>query len=196
MIIVNNVSIGNNGLSLNINIETGSGYIITSAKLWTEDTFKDSNNFKDLNIHLEQINNKEILIIESSQLGMANYNGIMFLEFKSNEPDSEECSTCSEPIIVVVTDMHQYYRCMTEEILKSDLCNSNLFSSEVCDSNPVNKAITISLVMDAVTQCLELGQFVEAIDLMKKLKKICDKCNSCKKINKEKTCNSCNTYVY
>lgn len=196
MIVVKEASISNNGTSLNINIETAIGYSITSGKLWTADNFKSEINFKDLSLFFSEINNKEIFTVTNSQLELSSLNGIFFLEFTTNEPDSNECSTCSDPIIVIVTNMDRFYKCMSEEILKSDLCQSNLFSSEVCDSNPVNKAMSISLLIDTINQCLELGQFVEAIDLMKKLQKICSSCTSCKSITVSNACKTCNSYVY
>lgn len=196
MIVVKEASISNNGTSLNINIETATGYNIMSGKLWTADNFKSEINFKDLSLFFSEINNKEIFTVTNSQLELSNLNGIFFLEFTTNEPDSDECSTCSDSITVVVTNMDRFYKCMSEEILKSDLCQCNLFSSEVCDSNPINKAITISLLIETINQCLELGQFVEAIDLMKKLQKTCSNCTNCKSITTSNACKTCNSYVY
>lgn len=196
MITINEVSIGNSGLSLNINVETGIGYNITSAKLWTEENYRDESKAEILNSNLEQINNKEVFIVEAANLQLTSFSGIYFLEFTSNEPDEDDCNSCSNVARVIVSNLDQYYKCISELILKSDLCHSNLFSREVCDSNPVNKAITISLIMDALIMCLELGQIIEAIDLMKKLKKLCSSCNNCKTINTTSTCNSCNSYKY
>lgn len=195
MISINNINISNDGSSLNVNISTGVGYIITEARLWTENTYKDYTLVKDLGFKLEQINNKEIFTVTAEEVNLSNFNGIYFLEFETDEPLDEECNTCANPLLVVVTNLNQYYRCMSELVLQADICNTNLFSREVCDDNAVNKALTINLFMDTINQCLELGQFVEAIDLMKNLKKLCDKCKSCKKITKHNnSCSSCNQY--
>lgn len=198
MVNVNNISISNDGTKLNININTGSTYIITSAKLWTEDTFKDYNLVKDLNYKLEQINNKEIFTVTAIELGLSSFNGIYFLELQSNEPIDDECTTCVDPILVVVTNLNQYYRCMSELVLKASICQDNVFSREVCDDSAVNKALTIHLFIDSVNQCLELGQFTEAIDLMKSIKKLCNKCSNCKTIvkNNNNSCTTCNQYIY
>ena len=197
MITINNISINNTGSNLNINISTGSTYIITSAKLWTEDTFKNYTLAKDLTYKLEQVNNNEIFNVSATELGLDSYNGIYFVEFESNQPVSDECDTCPNPILAVVTNLNQYYRCMTELLLEADICNVNLFSKEVCDDNSVNKAITISLLIDGVNQCLELGQFIEAIQMIKSIKKLCNKCKNCKKIIKSNNCTSCNNnYIY
>lgn len=195
MITVNNISISNDALNLNVNIATGTSYIITSVKLWTEDTYKDYTLAKDLSFKLEQINNKEIFILESTEIGLSSFNGIYFLEITTNEPNDDECTTCRNPLMAVVTNLHQYYRCMSELVLKASICTDNLFSREVCDDNAVNKALTINLFIDTVNQCLELGQFVEAINLMKNIKKLCNKCSNCKTIIKNtNSCTTCNQY--
>lgn len=197
MISINNINISNNGLELNINVSTAATYNITSVRLWTEDSFKDYTLAKNLDYKLEQVNNNEIFIVTASEIGLSNFSGIYFIEIKSNEPAEDDCSDCVNPILAVVTNLNQYYRCMTELVLKADICNSNLFSREVCDDNAVNKALSVNLIIDAINQSLELGQFVEAIDLMKKVKKLCNKCTNCKKIIKNtKSCTSCNSYTY
>lgn len=196
MITINTASIGNNGLSLNIDVETTVGYNITKARLWTEETYRDEVQAKNLNFKLEQINNKEVFVVQAQELSLQSFSGIYFLEFITNAPDEANCDSCSNVARVIVSNLDQYYKCMSELILKSDLCNSNLFSKEVCDSNPVNKAMTISLLMDSVVFCLELGQTIEAIDLLKKLKKLCSNCSSCKTVTKSSMCNTCNSYKY
>ncbi len=197
MITVNNININNTGSNLNINVSTGSNYIITSVNLWTENTFKNYSLAKNLNYKLEQLNNTEIFNISASEIGLDNYNGIYFIEIISNEPPSDECDTCLNPTLAIVTNLNQYYKCMTELILEADLCNINLFSKEVCDDNLINKAMTISLLIDGINQCLEIGEFIEAIEMLKNLKKLCNKCKNCKSINKKNTCTSCNNnYIY
>lgn len=195
MIQINTASITENGTKLNINIETGVGFTIINALLWTADTFKDYTKAKSLTFKLEQLDNTEDFVVTPEELGMTSFKEILFLEFESDDPVND-CCECPDKALAVVTNMDQYYRCMTEYILKSDLCTGNLFSREVCDDNPVNKAITINLLIDAMVQCLELGQFIEAIDILKRLRKICDKCTNCKSSTKASTCTSCNTFTY
>lgn len=195
MITVNNINISNDGLTLNVNISTGVGYNIIAAKLWTEDTFKDYSLVNNLDYKLEQINNNEIFIISATEVGLSNFSGIYFLEFETDQPEEDECDSCPKEILVVVTNLNQYYRCMTELILKAEICTDNLFSREVCDDSHVNKALSINLLIETINQSLEIGQFIEAIGLMKKIKKLCNKCTNCKKIIKSSTCNSCNTYT-
>lgn len=195
MITINNISISNDASNLNVNISTENTYLITDIKLWTEDTYKDYSKAKSLNFKLEQVNNKEIFIVNANEIGLGSFNGIYFLEIVSNEPEDDECDNCPNPILVVTTNLNQYYRCMSELVLKANICTDNLFSKEVCDDNSVNKALTINLFIDAVEQCLELGQFAEAINMMKSIKKLCNKCSTCKQIIKNyNSCTTCKNF--
>lgn len=198
MVIVNQANISNNGLSLDININTAEGYTIQTIKAWTQDGFKEESEAIDLEYKLIQINNKEIFSISPEEMNLNRFEGIYFLEFTSNYTgeEGEDCDECGNPVLVVVSNMDSYYKCATEAILKIDLCSNNLFSKEVCDSNYVNKAITINLLIDAVNQCLELGQLTEAIDLMKYLKKSCKGCTSCEDYLKTTECKTCKNYTY
>lgn len=195
MITSNNVSINSSG-NIIVNISAGVGYTITSAKLWRKQDFKDYTLARDFSFKLEQVNNNEIFILEPDEVNLINFNGLYFLEFETDEPDEDECETCPNPLLVVVTDFTYYYACLTELILAGAVCSDNLFSREVCDDNSINKALSISLLIDGVEQCLELGQFIEANLLLEKIEKLCSKCSACKKINKASTCESCGTYTY
>lgn len=193
MITINDVSISDDGARLNVNVETGIGFKIISIDLWTEDTYKDYTKKKAL-IGVQGVNNKEIFIVTAASLGLASFNGLYFLEIKSNEPEPSTCIECTQTKLVVATNMNQYYSCITELVLDSDMCASNFFSSEACDDNKINKAMTASILMDTIMQCLELGQIIEAIDLLKKLKRVCRKCNSCKSIQVSNNCSTCKSY--
>jgi len=199
MITVNEVNLSNNGDTLYINVSTGVGYNITSIKLWNQDNFKNYETAKDLSYKLEQVNNNEIINYTATEVGYSNFSGIYFLEIETNQPSEDECSDCSNSLNIVLTNLAQYYKCMTELILKSEVCNNNLFSREVCDDNKINEAISVNLFIDAVNQCLELGQFSEAIILFNNLKKLCSKCTNCKTLssdNRTVACTTCNQYIY
>lgn len=193
MIVANNVSINGSG-NLNVNVSTGEGYIITSARLWRKQDFKDYSLSKDFSFKLEQVNNNEIFILEPDEVDLINFNGMFFVEFETDEPDDDECTDCPNPLLVVVTNFTYYYACLTELILAGAACSDNLFSREVCDDNSVNKALSISLLIDGVEQCLELGQFVEANQLLDKIDRLCNKCVACRSIKKTTTCTSCGSY--
>jgi len=192
MINVNNINISNDGKTLNINIEVGNTYNITSIKLWNQNNYKDYATALDLSYKLEQINNKEILIFTKEELNYNSFDGIYFIEIQSNEPDNNECELCPNPLLAVISKLDIYYKCMTELILEADICNTNLFSTEVCDDNKINKALSINLFIEAINQSLELGQFIEAISLLSNLKKLCTKCKSCTTITRPNNCTTCN----
>ena len=64
-VVIKNFEILNDGQQLAIDVETITGSIITSIKLWNIDTFKDESLSINLNYKLEQINNKEVFIIDA-----------------------------------------------------------------------------------------------------------------------------------
>jgi hypothetical protein len=180
MITINNLKINNDG-NIDVNITAGNTYIITSAKLWTKDTFRDLSLVKDFSFTLEP-----------EDVELSTFNGLFFIEFETDE----EIEGCSNPLLVIVTNFTSYYLCMTELILNSDICVNNLFSKEVCDSNSINKAISVNLLISAIEQCLELGQILEAVELITKIEELCSKCTSCKSTIKTTSCSSCNSYTY
>lgn len=198
MIIINDVSINPEG-NLNVNIETGVGYHIISAKLWTKDTFDDNSLAKDFTYMLNQEednDNKEVFILTPGDVQLSSFSGLHFVEFKTDQPEEGDCSECSDSILVSVTDFSKYYKCIAESILKASVCSPNMFSSEVCNSSEVTKAMSANLLLSGIIQCLELGQLYDAIDLVNKLDQLCKNCTSCNstvKLNKT-TCTSCNSY--
>jgi len=191
MITINNLKINNDG-NIDVNITAGNTYIITSAKLWTKDTFRDLSLVKDFSFKLEQTSETEIFTLEPEDVELSTFNGLFFIEFETDE----EIEGCSNPLLVIVTNFTSYYLCMTELILNSDICVNNLFSKEVCDSNSINKAISVNLLISAIEQCLELGQILEAVELITKIEELCSKCTSCKSTIKTTSCSSCNSYTY
>lgn len=192
MITINNVSVNNDG-NIDVNISAATGYLITSARLWTKTTFRDMSLVEDFSFKLEQAGETEIFVLEPEDVNLTNFNGIFFIEFETDE-DIE--SDCANPLLIIVTNFTSYYLCMTELILKSSLCTSNLFSKEVCDSNSINKAISVNLLISAIEQSLELGQILEAIELIDKIEELCSRCTTCKQTIKTTGCSSCNSYTY
>ena len=191
MITINNVSINNSG-NIDVDITAQNGYEIESAKLWLRNDFKDYSLAKDFSFKLTQVSENESFTLEPDEIDLLNFNGLFFIEFQEGlvGHSTEVIST-----IVAVSNFTKYNLCLSELILNSSVCVENLFSREVCDDNSVNKAISVSLLLDAVEKCLLLGQFVEANLLLDKIDRLCKKCNTC---NNEvrNTCHSCNTYTY
>ena len=196
MISVNTININTNADELNIDVSAATGFLVTGLRFWNEENFKDYTTLVNLDYKLENLSENESFTITPNEVGLSSFSGIYFLEFDTDETPMDECQEESDPLLVVVTNLNKYYKCIAELILKSSVCASNLFDREVCDDNEINKAMSAELIMQAILKCLELGQFVEAIELLKKLKLLCKKCSSCNKITKSTTCTTCNSYNY
>jgi len=88
---IKNFEILNDGQQLAIDVETITGSIITSIKLWNIDTFKDSSLSIDLDYKLEQINNKEVFIVDAEEINIYTFTDIWFIEIESNYEGTEGC---------------------------------------------------------------------------------------------------------
>ena len=75
-VVIKNFEILNDGQQLAIDVETVSGSIITSIQLWNIDTFKDESLSINLNYKLEQINNKEVFIIDAKEVSVYSFTDI------------------------------------------------------------------------------------------------------------------------
>lgn len=187
MITINNFEIINNGQQLAIDVETNIGYNITSILLWNIDTFKDYTLATNLNYKLEQINNKEVFIVNANELGLLQFTDIYFIEIESNAP-SEECSTCLIPALGITYNILPYYQCMLNYLLKAEITDCI-----TCNDLPSkNLLVTINLLIDSIEKSLDLGYYLQAIDNIKRLKKLCSlqNCTNCKPV----TCNTCSQF--
>lgn len=189
MIKINDFQIIENGDKLAINVETNTGSIITSILLWNNDTFKDDSKSISLNYKLEQINNKEIFIINASEIQINNFEDIYFIEVKSNyENEDDECDTCGTPAIGITYNLLSYYNCLLNYVLENKDSNCS-----DCNNSYINKtAITINLLIDSIEKGIETGYYSEVIDMLQELKKLCNlkNCTNCKKIN----CSKCSKF--
>jgi len=187
MITINNFEIINSGQQLAIDVETGVGYNITSILLWNIDTFKDYTLSTNLSYKLEQVNNKEIFIVEASELGILKFEDIYFIEIETNQP-SEQCSTCLIPALGITYNILPYYSCMLNYLLKAEITDCITCN----DLQSKNLLITINLLIDSIEKSIDLGYYLQAIDNIKKLKKLCglDNCSGCKPV----TCNTCSQF--
>jgi len=188
MIKINNFQIINNGSQLAIDVETNVGSLITSILLWNNETFKDESLAISLNYKLEQINNKEIFIVNATEIPISNFEDIYFIEVTSNYIDEDECSTCTQPALGITYNLLPYYKCMLNYILEDK--NNNCTD---CNNNYKNNiVITANLLIDSIEKGIEIGYYSQAIEMLSKLKKICSikNCKNCKTIN----CSSCSKF--
>lgn len=188
MITINNLEIINSGSQLAIDVETNVGYNIESILFWEMDKFKDYSLSINLSSYLEQINEKEVLIINAADIGLLKFQDICFIEIESTYNETG-CTTCLEPALGITYNLSPYYTCLFNYL--ADLstnqcmtCNKNEFSEIV---------VTINLLLDNTTKAIEIGYYNQAIDMVNKLKKICASklCSSCPTIE----CASCNNFI-
>lgn len=179
MITLNQLSISSNSENIFVDVETTLGYNITSVNLWTQDTFKDYTKAINLSYKLEQVNNKEIFIISTQDAQVSNFSGIYFIEFETDAP-VEDCSTCPNPLLGIVYNLTSHYRCLTNLLTSLDNCTS--CGNSYITHPDADKAMTISLMLEAINYALEVGNYTEAINILPKLKKLCNTLDCCRDI--------------
>ena len=188
-VVIKNFEILNDGQQLAIDVETVSGSIITSIQLWNIDTFKDESLSINLNYKLEQINNKEVFIIDAKEVNIYSFTDIWFIEIQSNYEGTEGCTSCQDPALGITYNLQPYYKCMLNYLLESEKsidCNStNVYSN--------NTTITVNLLIDSIEKSLSIGYYLQAIEMLNNLKKLCNisKCKNCQTIN----CSSCSKFI-
>lgn len=186
---INNFEIQNNGSQIAIDVETITGSIITSIKLWNVDTFKNNALSIDLNYKLEQTSNIESFITTATELNITSFTDIWFIEIESNYEGNEGCVNCQDPALGITYNLQPYYKCMLNyllEIEKSLDCNSSTTYTN-------NLTITVNLLIDAIEKSLNIGFYSQAIEMLNNLKKLCSisKCKNCETV----TCSSCSKFI-
>jgi len=189
VVIINNFEILNDGQQLAIDVETVEGSIITSIQLWNIDTFKDESLSIDLNYKLEQINNKEVFIIDAKEVSVYSFTDIWFIEIQSNYVGTEGCTSCQDPALGITYNLQPYYKCMLNYLLESEKsidCNSTSVYSN-------NLTITVNLLIDSIEKSLAIGYYLQAIEMLNNLKKLCNisKCKNCGTV----ICSSCSKFI-
>jgi len=186
-VVINNFEIINSGTQLAIDVQTTVGYDITSLMLWNINTFKDYSLAVNLNYKLENSNNREVIIVTTSELGISKFEDIYFIEVQDNAPN-EDCPECLYPALGITYSLTNYYQCMLNFLLKSEIDNC----LNCKDTNSKNTLITISLLIDSIEKSIDLGYYLQAISTINKLKKLCslEECNECGNVS----CTSCSKF--
>lgn len=188
-VVIKNFEILNDGQQLAIDVETITGSIITSIKLWNIDTFKDESLSIDLDYKLEQINNKEVFIIDAEEVSVYTFTDIWFIEIQSNYEGTEGCTSCQDPALGITYNLQPYYKCMLNYLLESEKSIYN--NSTTVYSN--NLTITVNLLIDGIEKSLDIGYYLQAIEMLNNLKKLCNisKCKNCQTV----ICSSCSKFI-
>jgi hypothetical protein len=186
---IQNFEILNDGQQLAIDVETIEGSLITSIKLWNIDAFKDESLSIDLDYKLEQINNKEVFIVTATELNIPSFTDIWFIEIESDYEGTEGCTSCQDPALGITYNLQPYYKCMLNYLLESE---------KSIDSNSINAysnnlTITVNLLIDSIEKSLDVGYYLQAIEMLNNLKKLCNisKCKNCQTV----ICSSCSKFI-
>lgn len=187
-ITINNFEIINNGTQLTIDVSANVGYNITSVLLWDMQGFKDYEKAFDVSSLLQQISEHEVLLINATQFGLNQFKDIWFVEIESDFISEDECENCDAPALGITYNLLPYYDCLLDYLVKNGL--NDCFNC----GNRIDQdmAIMLNLLIDTTIKCLDLGYYIQAIDMVEKLQKLCDAraCTDCRPI----TCESCSKF--
>ena len=188
MITVNKFEIQNNGQNLALNVQTETGFIITSVLLWNMNDFKDYTKAINLDYKLEQDSNIESFIVTAEELSINKFEDIWFVEIQSNYVPEDDCDNFVTPALGITYNLSPYYICLLEQFLQSQ--KNPCINCE--DSIIDDLTLTSSLMIDIVEKAIEEGYYLQAISVLTKLKKICNikKCNNCETVE----CSSCSKF--
>lgn len=178
MITINILQINTKTNTLDISVETSQGHIINSAKLWTEDTFKDYTQSISLDGYLQQTTNLEVFSVPISTLSKVDSTGLYFVEFTTTDNDNDECSECNDKQILGVTaDLSSYQECLLDSLLEI-----KYETSDVTNNLDSGEALAISSLLEAICISVKFGYYQEAVDILTDIKILCankQACNSC-----------------
>ena len=177
MVIVDELKIVNNGLSLHIKAHTTvAGDSI--EYLW----IYDSTNYKllfleggyDISYKCAQTSEYEDFLVQASDLGIDRFEGIILLEV--GEGYSNVYST---------SNLSKINTCILNNFLNLDICNKEeLFKCLKCDSTE-STVVNIGMLKQAIIAALENGRVKEAFELYNTAIKLCtvtkNNCNECNK---------------
>lgn len=170
---------------------------ITSILMWLNDNFKDYSKAIDLSERLSQTSNKETLTITAISLDLNSFEGLVFLEFEDDTEDEPnlDCTDCSNPKLVILTNFNKLYKCIADELNKINLndCITLASNSNSCNPPSIDKVIMMNLIIESIKLNLSVGRYNVAVLQMNKLNKLCRNCmNLLNTNNSTSHCTTCN----
>lgn len=183
MVFINILNITPDRTKIQVSVETGVDYNITGIKYWDHTTFKKESLAVDLNYKLENVNNKEVFILDAAEVNRTTFDGIFFMEFTSNQPTSE-CSTCASTMLGVTASLKTIKDCILDKVLALSVCDGDIFTDDSCNGNEGMAILNLHMLMSSMIMALENGHFTEAIEIYNTLLKLC-------KVQDCETCNQC-----
>lgn len=189
MITINNLEILDQGKYLAVDVQTVPGSKITSLLVWSMNDFKNYDLAKDFTSRLEQVNNREVLIIDAGDLNTRAIEDMIFIEVESDyESEVQNCDESDKAVLGIAYNLSKYYRCLMSQLLEMNQSNCTTCK----DTSNKDLVVTINLMIDAVSKAIDAGFYMQAIDIVTNLKKLCDLtgCKNCDTI----VCKSCNNF--
>lgn len=188
-ITINNFEIITDGTQLAIDVQTNLTYHISEIRIWTMLDYKDYSLAINLSSRILGVNNREVLIINASDVGLQIFKDIVYMEVKSTYVDTPSCLDCQSPATGVTYNLTPYYYCLLSYLLQLEITNC-----VDCDKNKSNQmVITINMLIDNIIKALQVGYYTQASQMVTKLQKLCTltPCTDCVAIN----CSTCNGYI-
>lgn len=182
MIKINILQISPDRKTINVSVETSTGNTINSARLWTDQTFKDYTQAVSLNSKLQQTNNKEVFTVGVSDISATTFDGIYFLEFTTtnNNPPANSCTDCDDNILLGVTaDLGYFQECLLDNVLEIQYD-----TSDVVNNNQLQEIYNISMLIESICISIKFGYYQQAIDVLNSLRKLCQEDRQCSQCNK------------
>lgn len=156
--------------NIDVDIEVGEGFVVNDLKLWNEGTYKIITQAKDLNGKIAGVGNTESFTITLTDAGVLSFDGLYFLEIKTNDPSDA-------PGIVGTMSLTRYYGVITQLLANLDLSCLN------CNDNFQN-VLLLDAYVEAMKNGLRLGRFRDSINFLKKVNIFEEfQCAECSKIN-------------
>jgi len=169
MIKINNFKINSDASEINISLEADENETVTKVLLWSNKTFQDYSLAIDLTSELEGTSNIEEFVVTANKAGVNSFTGIFFLEVETSNQDCEGCG-----LIGIAANLIKYNECLLDKVLNYSVCDITI------DCRDNNDIINISVLLDAISICLQSSYYNEAIDIIDSLDKLCPTCSSCK----------------
>lgn len=166
MITINSFTIASDGSNLNVSVSAAETYKITSAILWTQDTYKDYTKAIDFTSKLAQTSENEIFEITAADISVTELDGIYWIEFETDE-------AAQEAALGVTTNLTRFYYCISEMVYAvTDPCVDN--------NMPLFNSLTANMYIDCLRNALILSQYTQAIMFWKNLNRMCKvSCKTC-----------------
>ncbi len=154
-IIVSKYEVSTDRKTIQLDIEVGASFGVTSLKLWNENTYKNIALSKDLSSLIDGNSNTESITITANDAGVGYFDGIYIAEIESDDPSDI-------PGLVATVSLTRFYAVAAMLLANIDLSCLN------CNDNFQN-ATLLDLYIQGMINAIRLGRFRDAIGYMKKI---------------------------